>query len=191
MPAAAGRDTSPPGLVTYGLWAVALGDTAGAWRRLRELQLRTQEERARIGYGPELLEASLAAHEGRWRDVLRLIGPAAVRGEHDSSLLDRVSSLSLRWLAAEAYARYGQPDSATAMMELLLRPTRMPGSAFALRGLAVPFAHRQLAIWYTGRGRRDRASTHWRAFLDAVKIPDAELSPLTQEARLAYAATLK
>ena len=179
-----------PGLVTYGLWDAALGDTAAARRRLNRLRHLTQPELARLGYGPELLEASLAARDGRWPEVIRLIGPAAAQGEHDSSLLDRVSSLSLRWLAAEAYARIGQPDSAIATMELLLRPTRMPGSAFALRGLAFPFAHRQLALWYTALGRRQQAATHWRAFLDAVRAPDAELAPQVQEARRAYAATL-
>ena len=61
--------------------------------------------------------------------------------------------------AAEAYARLGQPDSAIATMELLLRPTRMPGSAFALRGLAFPFAHRRLALWYAALGRRQQAAS--------------------------------
>ncbi len=190
LSATAKRDTTVPGLVTYGLWDAALGDTAAARRRLTRLRHLTQPELARLGYGPDLLEASLAARDGRWPEVIRLIGPAAAQGEHDSSLLDRVSSLSLRWLAAEAYARIGQPDSAIATMELLLRPTRMPGSAFALRGLAFPFAHRQLALWYTALGRRQQAATHWRAFLDAVRAPDAELAPQVQEARRAYAATL-
>jgi tetratricopeptide (TPR) repeat protein len=190
LPARAGHDTTGAGLVTYGLWDAAVGDTTAARSRLTRLLRLPEAEQARLGYGPALLEASLAAHAGRWADVIRVIGPAAARGEHDASLLNRPSSLSLRWLAAEAYAQLRRPDSAAAMMELALQPTRMPGSAFALRGLIYPFAHRRLALWYAALGRRDKAATHWRAFLDATRTPDADLAPLIHEARLAYAATL-
>jgi tetratricopeptide (TPR) repeat protein len=190
LPAGAERDTTAAGLVTYGLWDAAAGDTAAARARLSRLLRVPPEERARLGYGAELLEASLAARGGRWTDVIRLIGPAAARGEHDPSLLDRISSLSLRWLAAEAYAQAGHPDSAVVLMELVLRPTRMPDNAFALRGMTYPFAHRRLALWYTALGARDKAGAHWRAFLDAVRAPDPELVPVLDNARRAYAATL-
>src|SRR2546426_518516 len=125
MPAAAATDTSGAGLITYGLWAAQIGDTAGARRRLRRVAQLSVGERTILGSGPALLEASLAARAAQWADVVRLIGPAASRGEHDSVLLDRVSSLELRWPVAEAYAQLGKIDSAVAMMELLLRPTLM------------------------------------------------------------------
>jgi serine/threonine-protein kinase len=189
FPAGAKGDTSAAGLVTYGVWEAAVGNLSGARRRLDRLRRLSSEDRARLGYGPAFVEASVAASEGKWREVINLIGPAAVRGEHDSSLLDRVGSLPLRWQAAKAYAELGRPDSAAIMMELLLQPIRMPGNAFALRGLVYPFAHRWLALWYTALGRPDRAAIHWRAFIEALRAPDSELAPLLQEARLAYAAT--
>jgi hypothetical protein len=190
LPSRANHDTTGAGLVTYGLWAAALGDTAAARRRLDRLRQSPEAPHLALGQGPALLEASLAARAGRWADVIRLIGPAAVRGEHDATLLGRPSSLSLRWLAAEGYTRLHKPDSAAAMMELVLQPTRMPGSAYGLRGFIYPFAHRRLALWYATLGRRDKAAAHWRAFLDALQTPDAELAPLIREARQAYAASL-
>jgi tetratricopeptide (TPR) repeat protein len=185
-PDAASRDTSPPGLVTYGLWAASAGDTATASRSLRRLRVLPSERLASLGYGPDLLEASIAAGAGRWSDVVRLIGPAAIKGEHDPTLLDRVNSFSLRWLAAKAYSRVGRPDSAAAMMELLLRPTRMPGNAYALRGLTYSFAHSRLAEWYGQLGRRDAARAHWRVVLDTMQTPDTTVVHFVDEARRAY-----
>src|SRR5205807_2521291 len=83
--AAADRDTSGPGLITYGLWAAQLGDSVGARRRLRRVLRLSESERARLGYGSALLQARLAAGAGRWADVVASIGPAAARGEHDSA----------------------------------------------------------------------------------------------------------
>jgi serine/threonine protein kinase/tetratricopeptide (TPR) repeat protein len=189
LPSRAARDTTNAGLVTYGLWEAARGDTTPARQRLDQLRRTPEADRLELGQGPALLEASLAARGGRWADVIRLIGPAAARGEHDATLLDRPNSLALRWLAAEAYARLRMPDSAVAMMELVLQPTRMPGSTYALRGFIYPFAHRRLALWYAALGQHEKATTHWRAFLDAVRTPDAELMPLLREAQQASAAT--
>jgi tetratricopeptide (TPR) repeat protein len=187
LPTTVASDTTAPGLVTYGLWAAAARDTVTAGRRLRRVLAFPAEVRAGLGYGPELLEASIAARGGRWAEVIRLIGAPAARGEHDTTLLDRVSSLSLRWLVAVAYAQLGQPDSAIKMMELVIQPTRMPGNAFAIRGIPYSFAHRRLALWYAMVGRPDVARTHWRVFLETMRTPDADLVPLIEAARRSYA----
>ena len=186
-PAWAVRDTTGPGLITYGLWAAARGDTTAARRSLQRVLSLPDDRRAVLGYGPNLLEAAIAARAGRWADVIRLIGPAAVHGEHDSTLLDRVNSLSLRWAAAEPYARLGRSDSAIAMMELVVRPTRMPGNAFSLRGIPFSFAHRRLALWYAAAGQPELARTHWRVVVETLRQPDGDLMPLVEEARRAYA----
>jgi tetratricopeptide (TPR) repeat protein len=190
-PDAAARDTSPAGLVTYGLWAAAVGDTVSAQRNLRRVLQSSLDTRAVLGYGPALLQATIAARGGRWREVLDAIALPANLGEHDSALLDRVSSPSLRWLAAEAYAQSGNTDSAVAMMALVIRPTRLPGNAFALRGLVYPFAHQRLAIWHTLLGHADSARAHWRAVLETLQDPDSELMPLVQEARRGTASAVR
>jgi hypothetical protein len=186
VPSASVKDTSAAGLVTYGLWAAAAGDVVFARRCLNRLIAFPEDVRAPLGYGPDLLEASIAARVGHWRDVIRVIGPAASQGEHDSTLLDRVNSLSLRWLAAIAYGQLGRTDSAAAMMELVIRPTRMPGNAYALRGIPFTFAHRRLALWYAKLDRPEVARAHWHTVLETVRTPDADLAPLVEEARLAY-----
>jgi serine/threonine-protein kinase len=186
VPSASVKDTSAAGLVTYGLWAAAAGDVGFARRCLKRLIAFPEDVRAPLGYGPDLLEASIAARAGHWGEVIRVIGPAASRGEHDSTLLDRVNSLSLRWLAALAYAQLGRTDSAAAMMELVIRPTRMPGNAYAQRGITFPFAHRRLALWYAMLGKPEQARAHWRVVLETVRTPDADLTPLVEEARRAY-----
>lgn len=141
-------------------------------------------DRKRLGAGPLLVEAAILASAGDWGRTAALVGPPAADGEHDTAILDRVGSLSLRWFAAEAYARAGRRDSAIAMLELAIRPERMPGNEFAQRGLIVTFAHRRLAQWYTAAGRRDKAVQHWRAFLGAVTEADPELAPLVRDARI-------
>jgi len=185
LPAAADRDTSGPGLITYGLWAAQLGDSVGARRRLRRVLRLSESERARLGYGSALLQARLAAGAGRWADVVASIGPAAARGEHDSALLDRVNTLALRWTAADAYEHLGHVDSALALLELVVRPTRMPGSAFALRGLVFPFAHERMARLAERLGVRADARRHWSIVLATLTHPDPDLAPTVAEARRA------
>ena len=185
LPAAADRDTSGPGLITYGLWAAQLGDSVGARRRLRRVLRLSESERARLGYGSALLQARLAAGAGRWADVVASIGPAAARGEHDSALLDRVNTLALRWTAADAYGHLGHVDSALALLELVVRPTRMPGSAFALRGLVFPFAHKRMARLAERLGVRADARRHWSIVLATLTHPDPDLAPIVAEARRA------
>ena len=97
-----------------------------------------------------------------------------------------MNSLALRWAVAEAYARLGQLDSAVALMELVVRPTRVPGTALALRGLTFPFAQRRLATWYAALARPAEARAHWRIFLDTVTSPDRDLEPMVAAARRAH-----
>jgi hypothetical protein len=72
-------------------------------------------------------------------------------------------------------------------LQLAVKPERMPGNEFALRGLIEPFAHRRLAQLNTALGRKADAIAHWRAFLAAFTDPDPDLSPLVIEAHDALA----
>jgi serine/threonine-protein kinase len=185
LPDALAADTSAAGAITAGLSATLRNDTAAARRHLERVRSASPSERRRLGAGPVLIDALLHAQSGDWRRAADLIGPTAVEGEHDASVLDRVGSLSLRWVAAEAYARSGRLDTATAILELAIKPERMPGNEFAQRGLVVTFARRRLAQWYAATGRREDAARHWRAIVDALTHPDPELLPLRSEALLA------
>jgi len=172
-------------VLTAALTAAVRSDTSVARAALERVRRLPASEQRRLGEGARLADAWLLAHQGRWRQVVDTIGAKAWAGEHDSSLLDRVGSLSLRWLLADAYAHIGKTDSATAALELAITPSRMPSSEFALRGLVLSFAHRRLAQWYESRGRNTEAVAHWRAFADAFSTPDPEANAMVLDARAA------
>jgi hypothetical protein len=148
-------DTTAGGLLSGGLWAAIARDTATAEKRLRILQQRSETQQRRLGPGLTLLRAYTLAAEGRWNQVAEHLRAAALTGEPDGGDLDQVSSMALRWLMAEAYERTGKPDSAEAMYELVLDPTRTPFSHLALRGLVHSFASRRLALLQRAGGRPD------------------------------------
>jgi serine/threonine protein kinase/tetratricopeptide (TPR) repeat protein len=178
-------DATAPGLVTAGLSAAMRGDAATARRCLTRLEAFPALDQRRLGNGRLLVEAWIKANAGEWRASADLVGSAARAGEHDAAILDRVGSLSLRWMAAESYARTGQLDSAVATLENAIRPRHMPGNEFAQLGLVTRFAHRRLAQWYSSAGKPDKAAAHWRAFLQGLDSPDKELSAFIDEARRA------
>jgi serine/threonine-protein kinase len=176
-------DTTSGGLLAGGLWAAMAGDTTTSSTRLALLQRRPAVQLRRLGQGPALVRAYGLAARGRWSEVTRELGPVAAAGELDGGDLNQVSSMALRWLMADAYARTGRADSAAAMYELVLDPTRTPFSHLALRGLVHSFASRRLALLYEGMGRPEAAAPHWKAFRSAFVTPDRELRALLAEAR--------
>ena len=139
------RDTTPAGLTLSGWTSALSGDTTTARTMLARVKRFPALEQRRLGDGPLLVEASIAGRGRRWREVTRLLGPSAQRGEHDGSSPAQVASVSLRWLIADAYERLGRADSAAVYYELAIAPTRVPFSHLALRGLIYPFAQRRLA----------------------------------------------
>jgi tetratricopeptide (TPR) repeat protein len=180
-------DDSPASQVTKAISASLVGDTSLARMLLVKIDSAPLGDRRRLGNGSLVADAWLDARAQHWRLAANEIAPAAAQGENDSALLDRVGTLTLRWLAADAYARAGQLDSAVVYLQLAVKPERMPGNEFALRGLIEPFAHRRLAQLNTALGRKADAIAHWRAFLAAFTDPDPDLSPLVIEAHDALA----
>lgn len=61
----------------------------------------------------------MVGENGDWRRAAGMLGPLARAGEQPDALL---SPTWIRWTAAEAYRRAGQPDSAAALYELALSP---------------------------------------------------------------------
>jgi serine/threonine-protein kinase len=165
------------------LWAAAAGDSTGARREIGDPSIWQFRDSAAVGNGPELVEALVSAHASEWRDVVDRLGPAAWQGEHDPALLDRPSSLMMRWLVGDAYDQLGWPDSAAAYFERITEPSDMPPAHFALRGLTFSFAHRRLALLYGQLGDTNTAVDHWNAFLRAVVRPDSVTLQLVRDAR--------
>jgi hypothetical protein len=135
-------------------------------------------EQLRLGDGPRLVQAWIAARGGRWGEVTAVLARRAQLGEHDGSSPDQVASIATRWLVAEAYQRGGKPDSAAAYLELAIAPTRVPFSHLALRGLAYPFAQRRLAILYAKIGQPRLSQEHWNAFARDFTRPDPDMKAL-------------
>ncbi|HET7612650.1 MAG TPA: protein kinase [Gemmatimonadaceae bacterium] len=147
-------DTTMPADMLRALWAAAAGDTASARKMLGRVNGLSRSSLAVVGNGPTLIEAMLAADAGQWRAVAERIGPVALSGEFDPTMLDRPDNYLLRWVAAKAYANLGKPDSSAILLKLMLSPTRMPPGHLALRGLAYAPAMRKLGLLRpTGLGR--------------------------------------
>jgi len=180
-------DSTTAGLVVRGAWAAAAGDSVLTRRLLATIRKRSEADIARQGFiGPEVIEAWLVARAGRWHEVLRLLGPAALKGEA-TRFTPTQSAPLLRWLVAEAYDQLGRPDSAAAYFERAIAPPPEGGTDFAQIRMAFSFAHRRLALLYARMGRLDEARRHWETFSATFTRPDPEMAPLVEEARVALA----
>jgi hypothetical protein len=173
-------DTSTSALVTRGWHAALAGDLSTAHRALAALRRRSAVELARAGSAPSFLEAVIAAAESRWGDVIRSLGPIALRGDENGSWTwRRIGTPPVRWLVAEAYDRLGPPDSAAVAFERVLEPPESRGGGY------VPYAHQRLVMIYAGMGRGDDAERHWHAFSAVFTNPDPDVKHLLDDARAA------
>jgi serine/threonine-protein kinase len=184
------QDTSLAAETLRALWAAQAGDTAAARTKLNKLQRLSRRDLAVIGSGPVLAEGWIAAHGGRWREVVDRVGRGAISGEHDPTILDRPDSFIQRWLVVNAYESLGQIDSAGRLLNLILEPTRIPPGHYALRGLSYGFAQHRLAGIQQRRGNTALATQHLTAFLGAFTHPDSVTQPLVSSARSSREALL-
>jgi len=175
------RDTSDGALVARGVRLALRGDSAAARAAARRIDALPAAERGRLGYGAATIDALVEAHAGRWARVVETLGPAARAGEHDAKSLDHVSSLMMRWIVADAYARLGQLDSAVAMMDRALSFERVPPGHLSLRGFALPYGERRLAAWHAARGAGDASRRAWAAFIEMMTTPDPSLRRLREQ----------
>ena len=146
-------DTTTGGVLAAGLWAAMAGDTSTAAARLTTLQQLPAVRLKRLGHGACPDSRIQPRGSGRWSEVVAQLAPAAAAGEPDGGDLDQVSAMAVRWLMGDAYYRMGKADSAAAMYERVLDPSRTPFSHLALRGLVHSFASRRLALIYEELGR--------------------------------------
>ena len=180
-------DNTTAGLVTQGQWAAAAGDTASARRLLATIRTRSAPDIARQGFTPALVQAWIAARTGRWQEVQRELGSAAIQGEARGYVLFQSAPL-VRWLVAEAYERMDSPDSAAAYFERAIAPAPAGGVEFAYPRMASAFGHRRLVLLYARVGRLQDARRHWEIFQQAFTTPDPDLLPMIEEARQTLAA---
>src|SRR5262249_1484661 len=146
-------DSTTAGLVVRGAWAAATGDSGLSRRLLVTIRRRSAPDLARQGFfGPQMVEAWLAARTGRWQDGLRLLGSAALQGEAGGYVSVQSAPL-VRWLVAEAYERMDRPDSAAAYFERAIAVVPEGGTDFAQTRMASSFAHRRLVLLYARMGR--------------------------------------
>ena len=182
-----GWDETTTGLVVRGAWAATTGDTASARRLLATVRSRSAPEIAREAFMPALLQAWIAARAGRWQEVVRDLGPAALQGEPRGYAQFQSAPLA-RWLVAEAYEQLGRPDSAAVWFERAIARPPEGGYDFAHSRMAYSFGHRRLVLLYARMGRLDEAQRHWEIFSTTFARPDPDMAPLVEEARVALAA---
>ena len=176
------NDTTPGAVILRAMWAAASGDSLTARALLGEVDRSMPRLAAPLGDGPVMVEALIAAQGGRPRDVINLLRDRALAGEHDPVMLDRPDSYLTRWLVASAYETVGRTDSATLHYSLVLRPTNLPPTHFALRGIPFGFAHNKLAGLAARAGDRPLAVRHLDTLLAAFRRPDERTAALVDSA---------
>ncbi len=142
LPASLTADTSVAGSLLRAEWLAALSDTAAADSALDAVLSRRDLEVAWLGFSEPVVRARMLAARRDWGGAAHLLSPLATAGEPDNTAPDRVGTLQLRWLAATAWERAGQPESARVHFRRLAETTRLTANQLALRGLVLPFADR-------------------------------------------------
>jgi tetratricopeptide (TPR) repeat protein len=177
------RGSSTAELLFRGHRAVMAGDEATARRLLRMVRQRPARETGGQGASSALLEARIAAHSGRWEEVVRILQPIAARsaevGWH-TSLRYSVGLPAARCLLADAFERLGAPDSAAVYLE------RMTTDAAAWNywgGIARPLAHHRLVLLYARMGRLADAQRHLAVLERWWDRTDDVSRPMLEEAR--------
>jgi hypothetical protein len=170
--AALAADTTPAALVVRGARLALRGDTAGARVLLDRIDALPGGTQSRLAGGPAFIGALIDGAAGRWAQVVATLGPAARAGEHDAADLDRLPSIAIRWVVADAYAHMGQLDSASAMLERGVGFAAIPPGHLALRAFALPYGERRLATWATRRGDTEGSRRAWAAFQAMFTTPD-------------------
>jgi tetratricopeptide (TPR) repeat protein len=148
---------SPYGTAIRGLAAAHHGQLDRARQALEELGSPSGFSSNGRGDARAVLEAYVAGCEGKWKRAAPALAPWARLGERPESTL---SPILVRWMAAQAFERSGQADSAAAYYELALDPTRL----FWGRRLDIltisRVAHERLAGIHGGAGRVSDAKPH-------------------------------
>ena len=162
LPVMQAGDTTAALLVTRGLAAAHAGDLEEARRCLARARTRPQRERISEGASLALLEARLAAAQGRWEEVVRVLEPLAATRPFIGS--GDEEQAWIRWTMADAYERLGRPDSAAVDLERIVHEPRTR----AFRA----YASLRLVPLYMRLGRPRDAMRHWARASRALDLAD-------------------
>lgn len=136
LPSSVQSDSGGASCLVRGLYAAQRSEVRRAADAAECLRVLSPRERRTLGWGPEYLDAWRAMAEGDAERAARILREPAARGEHHPFSVDRVSSIALRLLEAQALARVGRLDEADRALTAAKSAVRLPPSHYPLRGLA-------------------------------------------------------
>ena len=173
------RDTSLTALLNRGLLAAVRRDAVVARRCLEALHRRPRRDLAfELGAVP-LIEARVAAMEGRPGEAVRLLRPFdRIRYQRQG-----VSLIWAHWWLADAFEQMGQPDSAAWYLERLERTPSTGGA-----GHYGAYVHRRLALLDAKLGRVADAERNLAVTERLWDQPDPAIRRMLDEARTAVRA---
>jgi tetratricopeptide (TPR) repeat protein len=145
------------------IWAASRGDSAEAFHLMSEARDSMPGRPIDALKREALASALVEMQRGRHEQVVALYAP-------DRSDWYQVERW---WLLASSYHALGQHDSAAAYLHRLTAAEGIMGEGnLMVRGMVYPFAEFRLGLHYEGRGDKDLARTHFRAFLQTFSEPD-------------------
>jgi tetratricopeptide (TPR) repeat protein len=175
------RDSTIETMIVEGIRAAVQGEPTTAKQYLHATKRMPTSDRRRCLVDTTLLEAWIAAEEGRSEEVLRLLQVATTQGQGSWF----TGPLPIRWLAGTAHEALGHMEDAAASFELALTPGTIDDNQWFLFGIPYAFAHHRLVLLYAKMGRVEDARRHWEIFEKTFTNPDPELVPMVEEARRA------
>jgi tetratricopeptide (TPR) repeat protein len=149
---------------------------------------RSSTGRAFVDELAGLLPGYEALDAGRWGEAVAILGPFARQGGTSAVPPREFLRSATRWRLAGAFERLGQPDSAAAYLDLVVRPPILPTPLLESTVLAEPFARHRLVLLYARTGKAAAARREFDRLSEIVTRPDPDRVAWLDEAREAVRA---
>jgi tetratricopeptide (TPR) repeat protein len=172
-----------PGLVVRGVQKALAGETREALSVLSAIRQKPDHQQRKYKSDIVVVEASLAAANGEWDKVIRVLGPLTMSGQRPFV----TRRLPIRWMVAEAYEKQGLLERAAESYEMVISPVRTHTWDLCVRASYKSLAHYRLALVYSQLDRNEEAKRSWEAFRSMFTEPDPELAPMLEDVRAAVA----
>ncbi len=119
------------------------------------------------------LEGEIALAEGKAAEAIPLFRKADLAEDGSPIECDACTYYNL----GRAFDKAGQPDSARTYFEKYLTIPPVPDRRLPVEGRALAMIQKRLGEIYDGRNERQKAITHYAAFVEQWKNADADLQP--------------